>query len=104
MKWISVEEQLPAAYEEIVIVVTSLGNMGLALLENEGEVKWQFIPASIEKGFGYEIWEHPERVDWKCTRNAYFDNLEGDERVTHWMPLPAPPNASQNITKESEEE
>lgn len=91
MDWISVKDKPPEAYEEFVIAFTSKGTIGLALLEDLGEIKWQFIPATIEGGMGDEMWGDIQRLEWNGRCNPYVDTPGGDEIVTHWMPLPGAP-------------
>ena len=72
MKWISVKEKLPESRNERTLIVgtTGLGERYVTVAE------WN----RAESGRG----------GWSFSRN---DEMEGisDSSITHWMPLPLPP-------------
>lgn len=65
--WIPEEEKKPSPYETVLISVLSKNGFG--------------EPATLET-VGYF-----ECGDW----HSYFGPILDGERVTHWMPMPAPP-------------
>lgn len=73
MKWISVEDRLPAS-ETPVLVWFKNKEVRVASLE------WEF-PSYEDNYLAYRYWDCPynDGQDWE-----WFD-------ITHWMPLPEPP-------------
>lgn len=71
-KWISVKERLPEVWQYVLLYITTdeESRMDIGVLDRENSGIWR--------------------------RNTYepVDSLYGGEEVTHWMPLPAPPEAT----------
>ena len=65
-KWISVKDRLPDNASDV-----------LAYYDSECEIR--IAPVNYYKGVWYD-----------CVFNRPLDTL-GQERITHWMPLPEPP-------------
>ena len=75
-EWVSVEEGLPEdniPEHKLQIIVLVLTDGGVVRIKNR-----TYHPARYYYGKFY-----PERWDWGAFNN---------DRITHWMPLPAPPD------------
>lgn len=74
MKWVSVKERLPLLQEDILVRTAPYGNIWLAQLVVDEEIKdetyFQYVP----------------------TDYYYYDRIND---VTHWMPLPDFPPESE---------
>ncbi len=74
MKWISVEDRLPKVDEEVLVYVHGISYNSCA---------YQMISmSSLTKIYRRDM--DPEELQWICKMSC-------DETVTHWMPLPKPP-------------
>ena len=71
-KWIPVSERLPEDGESVLIAVDSA-----------------FAPYCHV----YEAFHHSAATQWATANGLYFHGVEY-ARVTHWMPLPEPPEVS----------
>ncbi len=79
MKWISVEDRLPESDDAVLICQAGAAN------------EYSY-PYTFEDSIEVAFFSHPKWFleDWDDDRFGKDDFLL--EGVTHWMPLPEPPN------------
>lgn len=72
MKWISVEDKLPQSHEEVMIwpIINSYGERRTAWIGMDGD------------------WLYALETEHVC------DDFKVETEITHWMPLPKPPEDS----------
>ena len=94
-RWISVDDQMPEPLRNVLVLID--GNPA----KNMNQIVANFIPKFTEEA-GCEDWsEYCEEKDMFYCPQGWYANTTyiGDEytsyfieeKVTHWMPLPAPP-------------
>jgi hypothetical protein len=59
--------------------------------------KWQHVLAASKCGDVYSI-----DFDHICSNGEWYGNLETEYKVTHWMPLPEPPNCGADMRGEED--
>lgn len=95
MNWISVEDQMPEPLRNVLVVVDANP------AKNQNQMVANFIPKFTEES-GCDEWsEYCEERDMHFIPEGWYGNTAYmgdeyasyfiDEKVTHWMPLPAPP-------------
>lgn len=89
-KWISVEERLPDDLEEVLILVKETEFYG-QYKELSKSYFCQYI-GCVDDGEWFTVWCHGHRYIKDTAKEPYADKLE----VTHWMPLPEPPQEDNN--------
>ena len=72
-KWISVKDRLPEDYEEALMLVYS---------------------PFVWRGLIYSGFHHSEIPQWTTADMTVYKDYKYN-RVTHWMPLPKPPEEQQ---------
>lgn len=80
MKWISVKEQMPEFYQNVLVVIHEYGNewrVELGNLRDDNEYKRKYA-RNKEK--------YPVQLEWMIGEQEF--QLAD---ITHWMPLPLPP-------------
>ena len=83
-KWIGVEERLPEDGELVLCILYGDVN-GCRVYEGAYELAMHFNACEDDGEFFEEEWEM-----WDCKRGE-VSNI----KVTHWMPLPEPPEVSE---------
>ncbi len=80
MEWISVKDRLPKEYEPVLVTYKSSSSVGR---------KWCSDGlATIDK---CKIWHWWDSGD-------IGDEVDEENKITHWMPLPEPPKEQENET------
>lgn len=81
MKWIDVKDKLPEIYDYVLVFCDSKGTCEpkpIALARLEDKINWAFL-CEYEDGIGMGVYMD---LEWQSLK----------EDITHWMPLPKPPN------------
>ena len=81
--WISVEERMPALDTEVLVFAVGLPEWGF-----EGKTTM-----AIAHRFIYRFWSGGKEHEEWSTPWEYFHK---DYKITHWMPLPEPPEEGNN--------
>jgi hypothetical protein len=81
MEWISVKDRLPK--ENDIVIVRDFDHVGIGRLESIGS--------------GYYQWAVGEMDGVIYLHGSQFD------RITHWMPLPDPPDDSATYPQDAQE-
>lgn len=93
-KWISVNDRLP----EVGSIVLIRQCYSWERFEDASEVTIGRLTARPDHATPYWEWQY-YRPDFK--HRTFFDNgivCPGNEYVTHWMPLPKPPEQTDGVT------
>jgi hypothetical protein len=78
-EWISVKDRLPELCKDVLVWVVKPG------------YKTAAITAGLFEGFGKIIVGNISDVGWA----SWEDEEEVSGEITHWQPLPAPPEATE---------
>jgi hypothetical protein len=78
-KWISVEEKLPKHFQEVMFYVDPY---------EEGPSEGYYIGYLDSEDLCFRVRMYVPKID------SYWEEIK--DRVTHWQPLPPPPNTNNN--------
>lgn len=72
--WISIYDEMPKLYEAVLCFTIDKDDIG-----------------DMDFGHCWEYRERPRKSKWAFDSISPIDNEKEEIQVTHWMPLPAPP-------------